>query len=127
MAVEETRTRSGWVTFAAVLVLIAGGYNLIWGYAALDKKELFHESSLIYSNLNFWGWFFIVIGALQLLSAFLLFARRPGGALLAGLGASTSAFIAFFALLANTDWAFIIIAVDVFILWAIFGHSTDFE
>jgi hypothetical protein len=127
MAVEPARTRSGWVTFAAVLILIAGGYNLIWGYAALDRKELFHEGSLIYSNLDFWGWFFIVIGALQILSALLLFARRTGGAMLAGIGASMSAFIAFFALLANTDWALVIIALDVFILWAIFGHSTDFE
>jgi len=126
MIEEEERTHSGWVTFAAVLVLIAGGYNIIWGYAALDKKELFQQSGLVYHNLNFWGWFFIVIGALQLLSAILLFARRIGGAMLAGIGASMSAFIAFFALLANTDWAFVIIALDLFILWAIFGHADDF-
>jgi hypothetical protein len=98
----------------------------VWGYAALDKKELFHESSLIYSNLNFWGWFFIVIGAVQVLSAFLLFARRPGGLVLATMGASLSAMIAFFSLLSNSDWAFAIIALDVLILWSLLAHASDF-
>ena len=71
----ESRTRSGWVTLAAVLIVIVGVYNFVWGYGALDKKELFNESSLVYSNLNFWGWVFIVIGALQILTAIV----RPSG------------------------------------------------
>ena len=127
MGIVDQRTRSGWVTLAAILVLIAGGYNIIWGYAALDKKELFDEASLIYSNLQFWGWFFIIIGALQLLTAILLFTRRPGGALLALIGASLSALIAFFSLLSNTEWAIVIIALDLFVLWSVFAHVEDFE
>ena len=106
---------------------IAGGYNIIWGYAALDKKELFDEASLLYSNLEFWGWFFIVVGAAQILTAILLFARRVGGAILAGIGASLSALVAFFALLSNTEWALAIIALDVLVLWCVFAHVDDFE
>ena len=122
----EERTHSGWVTLAAVLVLVVGGYNIIWGYAALDKKELFNPHGLIYSNLDFWGVFYIVIGALQVLSAFLLFARRPSGLVLTVMGASLNLLMAFFALLANSDWAFVIIAFDVLILWSLLAHSTDF-
>jgi hypothetical protein len=122
----EERTHSGWVTLAAVLVLVVGGYNIIWGYAALDKKELFNPHGLIYSNLDFWGVFYIVIGALQVLSAFLLFTRRPSGLVLTVMGASLNMLMAFFALLANSDWAFVIIAFDVIILWSLLAHSTDF-
>jgi hypothetical protein len=122
----DERTHSGWVTLAAVLVLVVGGYNIIWGYAALDKKELFNPHGLIYSNLDFWGVFYIVIGALQVLSAFLLFARRPSGLVLTVMGASLNLLMAFFALLANSDWAFVIIAFDVIILWSLLAHSTDF-
>ena len=125
--VEPHRSRSGWVTLSAFLVLLAGGYNLIWGYTALDKKELFNESGLIYSNLDFWGWVFIIIGALQLLTAILLFMRRPGGALWVAIGAGTSAFLAFFAMLSGTDRALVIIALDVIILWGVFAHIEDFE
>jgi hypothetical protein len=122
----EEQTHSGWVTLAAILVLVVGGYNIIWGYAALDKKELFDPHGLIYSNLDFWGVFYIVIGALQVLSAFLLFARRPSGLVLTVMGASLNLLMAFFALLANSDWAFAIIAFDVIILWSLLAHSTDF-
>jgi hypothetical protein len=115
------------VTFSAVVILIVGSFNVIWGYGALDKKELFNESSLVYSNLSFWGWSFIVIGALQVLTAFLLFVRRVGGAILAGIGAAFSAVVAFLALFGNTEWSLAILALDILIVWAIFGHMEDFE
>ena len=127
METTKTGRRSGWVTFAGVLVLIAGGFNIIWGYAALDKKELFVESRLVYSNLEFWGWFFVVVGALQILTALLLFARRVGGAMLAVVGGGVSALIAFLALLANTDWALAILALDVLVIWSVLAHIDDFE
>jgi hypothetical protein len=123
---SEEPTHSGWVTLSAILVLVVGVYNLIWGYAALDKKELFDPHGLIYSNLDFWGWFFIVVGALQLLSAFLLFFRRPGGLVLTTMGASLNLMMAFFALLSNSDWALVIIAFDVLILWSLLAHASDF-
>jgi hypothetical protein len=126
METIERRSRSGWVTFSAVLIIIVGGYNLIWGYAALDKKEFFVEGRLIYSNLNFWGWVFLIIGALQILTAILLFVRRMAGAMLAALGATFSAILAFLAFLANTDWAFLIVALDVLIIWSVFAHLEDF-
>ena len=127
MELTETEHRSGWVTFGGVLVLIAGGFNVIWGYGALDKKELFDESRLIYSNLQFWGWFFLVVGALQILTAVLLFARRTGGAILAVVGATVSALIAFLGLLGNTDWALAILTLDVLVLWCVLAHVEDFE
>jgi hypothetical protein len=123
----ENRTRSGWVTLSAVLILMAGGYNAIWGYGALGKKELFHEASLIYSNLEFWGWVFLIIGVLQILTAFLLFTRHPMGVILAAVGATTSAFIAFFSVLSNPTWSLAIIGLDLLVLWTVFAHVDDFE
>jgi hypothetical protein len=110
-----------------VLILVVGVFNVVWGFAALDKKELFVEGNLVYSNLEFWGWFFIIIGALQLLTAILLFGRRPGGAVLAVIGASVSAMMGFFSLLANSDWALAIIALDILVLWSILAHMDDFD
>jgi len=118
VAHTTARTRSGWVTFSGVLIAILGVFNVVW--------ELFNEAALVYSNLEFWGWFFIVVGALQILTAILLFTRSGFGAILAILGASVSAMIAFFALLANTDWALAILALDVIVLWSVTAHLDDF-
>jgi hypothetical protein len=126
MQPTQVRTRSGWVTFSAVLIVILGVFNLVWGYNALEKKELFNEASLVYSNLDFWGWFFLIVGVVQILTAVLLFARSSLGAIFAILGASVSAMIAFFALLANTEWALAILALDVIVLWSVLANLDDF-
>ena len=90
------------MTLSAVLIVIAGGYNVIWGWGALGKRELFDEASLFYSNLSFWGWLFLLIGVLQIVTAVLLFMRHALGVALAAVGATTSAFLAFFSLLSSS-------------------------
>jgi len=122
-----TRTRSGWVTLSAVLITLAGAYNVIWGLSALNKKELFHEESLVYSNLQFWAWLFLIVGALQLLTAVLLFMRNVVGAFMAVVGASTSAFLAIFSIVSTPGWSLVIIALDLLILWGVLSrYDEDF-
>jgi hypothetical protein len=66
------------------------------------------------------------VGVVQILTAVLLFARSSLGAIFAILGASVSAMIAFFALLANTEWALAILALDVIVLWSVLANLDDF-
>jgi hypothetical protein len=124
--VLDKKARSGWVTLSAILVTIVGAYNIVWALGALNKKQLFHESSMIYSSLSLWGWTFLIVGALQIVTAVLLFMRNPFGAWLGGIGAGTSAFIAFFTLAATPAWSLAIIAFDALILWTIFAHYDEF-
>jgi hypothetical protein len=123
----ESRTRSGWVTLSAVLITVVGAYNVLWGIGALNKKSLFRESSLLYSNLTLWGWFFLIVGVGQVVTAVLLFQRRLVGAWMAAVGAGASAFFAAFTIVATPAWAVVIIALDVLVLWLIFSHYDDFE
>jgi hypothetical protein len=37
--VEDRATRSGWVTFAGVVALVAGGYNALSGIAAVADDD----------------------------------------------------------------------------------------
>jgi hypothetical protein len=123
----ESRTRSGRVTLSAILVAVVGAYNVLWGIGALNEKSLFRESELLYSNLRLWGWFFIVVGAVQLATAVLLVQRRLLGAWAAAVGTGVSAFIAVFAIFATPTWAVLIIAIDVLVLWLIFSQYEDFQ
>ena len=45
------------------------------GFAALERKEYF-TSDIVYSNLTFWGWVFLVWGALELIAGGLILQRR---------------------------------------------------
>ena len=63
----------GWVTFAGVMLLLAGALNVIDGLWALDVSDTpaiseSAEELLWYTNsLETWGWVYTLVGALLLL------------------------------------------------------------
>ena len=50
------RSRTGWIAFAGVYLIVAGVMNGIWGLAALSDSEVLRERALAWSNLTTWGW-----------------------------------------------------------------------
>src|SRR5215211_5001648 len=93
--VGMTKTHSGWVTFAGVMLFIAGVLNVVYGIAAIgDSKFFIQDQKYILSNLNTWGWVTLIIGALQLFGAFSLWAGGLYGRFVAILAATLSAFAA---------------------------------
>jgi hypothetical protein len=58
----------GRVTFAAILLLIAGVLNVIYGIAAISEAHFFTDAGNHYvlASLNFWGWITVIIGILEL-------------------------------------------------------------
>lgn len=59
--------------FAAVLLLIAGTLNLIYGIGALDDANvLVNDTRYIFSDLNTYGWILIILAVIQLTAGFSL-------------------------------------------------------
>jgi hypothetical protein len=75
---SEYRSSSGWATFVAAYLTLTGVLNIIWGIAALSNKSYFTTGGLLWSELNTWGWVAIIVGAIQVLGAMLVAARRAG-------------------------------------------------
>ena len=73
-----SQTKSGWVWFAAIMLLLAGGLNLLHGFVALDRKQ-FVTTHLVYNNLTFWGWVFLIWGALELFAGIAILKRNLTG------------------------------------------------
>jgi hypothetical protein len=53
--------------FAAVLLLIAGVLNVIYGIAAISEAHFFTDSGthFVFSGLNTWGWITVLLGAIE--------------------------------------------------------------
>jgi hypothetical protein len=115
---------SGWWAFAGTMMLIVGGFNLIEGIAALSQKEFFNEGGLIYENLEFWGWVILIVGIVQLITCFLIFARSVAGAVIGIFLAAVSAFFAFFAIGAYPWWALTILVVDGLVIYGLTRAAT---
>jgi hypothetical protein len=71
VASDVDRSRGvGWITFATVLLGVAGIWNLIAGILAIADSRVYTENSVyVFSNLNTWGWIVLILGILQLLAA----------------------------------------------------------
>ena len=116
---------SGWWAFAGTMMLIVGGFNLIEGIAALAQKEYFNSSGLLYNNLKFWGWLMLIVGIVQLITSFLIFARSLAGAVIGIFLAAVSAFFAFLAIGAYPWWALTILVVDGLVIYGLTRAATS--
>ncbi len=126
---NSTSRHSGWVTFAAVMVVIVGLYNVLSGAAAIGESESVtaQVQEVLYSiDIKTWGWFWLIVGIAQLITGVLLFSRSPIGALLAVFGATVSATFTIFIIFVAPLWAITVLALDVGIIWIISANSEEF-
>jgi len=114
------KTYSGWVIFAAVMLLIVGVLNVIWGIAAIaDSKFFVQDQKYILSNLNAWGWITLIIGVLQLLAGFSLWSGNLYGRIMAIFFASLSALAALLSIPAYPFWSLAIFAIDIIVIYQV--------
>jgi hypothetical protein len=58
---------AGRAAFAAILLMIAGTLNVIYGIAAISGAHFYDESTrYLFSSLNTWGWITLILGVIQL-------------------------------------------------------------
>jgi len=83
---------AGRVVFAAILLLIAGTLNIIYGIGALDDANIFvNDKRFILSDLNTLGWVLIILGVIQLTGGFSLMAGNAYGRVIGIAGGSLGA------------------------------------
>jgi hypothetical protein len=96
---------AGRVVFAAVLLLIAGTLNIIYGIGALDDANIFvNDQRYILTNLNTMGWVLIVLGLIQLAGGVSLMAGNTFGRVLGIIGGSLGAIAALLSIGGNYPW-----------------------
>ena len=108
-------TTSGWVTFGAIMLLVIGVVNVIQGLTALQYDD-FLVNQIIFDNLTFWGWAFIVWGALQAVAGGMTLAGNETGVTLGITLASVSAVVWFFMIFAAPAAAVVGIGISVAIV-----------
>jgi hypothetical protein len=91
--------------FAAVLLLIVGTINIIYGIGALDDARIFlNDQRFILDDLNRLGWVLIILGAVQLTAGFSLLAGNTYGRVIGIIAGSLGAIGALFSIGGNDPW-----------------------
>jgi hypothetical protein len=116
---------SGWavggITFAAVMMGIIGVFQVIAGLAAIFEDEFFVLTANYAFDLDIsaWGWVHLLIGILLLVAAWGLYSGAAWAVVTAIVLASLSAIANFFYIPNYPFWALLIIALDVWVIWAL--------
>ena len=122
--------RSGWVTFAGIVALAAGGYNALSGIAAIadDDTVASRATEVLYGiDLTFWGWFWLIVGVAQLITGALILARNAWGLFL-GVGiALLSALMTVFVIFTFPLWAIAVLTLDFLVVYGLLTQSDEFD
>jgi hypothetical protein len=121
-----TEHRSGWVTFAGIMLVIAGILNVIYGIAAIGNSDFFvHNAHYVFSNLKTWGWVTLVVGVLQFLAALSLWQGGLYGRIVGIFAAALGAIAALLSIPAYPFWSLAVFALCVVIIHQIAAHGTE--
>ena len=109
---------AGRVAFAAVLLIVAGILNCIYGIAAIsDSKFFVNETKYVFSNLHTWGWITLVIGVVQLTGGFSLMSGNAYGRVIGIIAGSIGAIVALLSIGGATPfWSVGIFALCVIVI-----------
>jgi hypothetical protein len=127
---RETEPSSGAIgltVFAGAMMILVGSFQAIAGVVALfnDTFYVVGEKYVFQFDVTTWGWVHLLLGIVIAVAGFFLFRgavwARTVGVILAGL----SALVSFAWLPYYPFWAIAIIALDVFIIWALTAHGRD--
>jgi hypothetical protein len=111
----------GRAMFAAILLMIAGTLNIIYGIAAVSDAHFYTSAGThyVFSSLHTWGWITVILGVIQLTAGFSLVA---GGAYGRVIGITAASIGAIGALLSvGGAYPFWSLGVFAICLWVLYG------
>ena len=119
------RSGRGWITFAGILLMVAGVMDFLNGLWALDAQDTAIDALFWNDNIEAWGWFYMIVGAgLATTGAFLF--KRAGWALAAAVA------IACFGAIANLFWIFtyplasiLLITLNLLVVYGLTTYGVD--
>lgn len=117
---RQRDTGFGWVTFAGVMVTLAGILNMIWGIAAINSSGFFQSNAgYIISDLHTWGWIVLLVGVMELAAAYSIFQGGEFGRWFGIVAAGLNAVSALMSIRAYPFWGVCLFAIDVLIIYAL--------
>ena len=122
---------SGWATgfimFAGVMMIMAGSFQAFSGLVAIFENEFYVTTPnyLLQLDATSWGWIHLLLGLLVVFAGFAVLNGMVWGRVIGVTLAVLSAFANFAFIPYSPFWSTLIIAVDIFVIWALTVHGRD--
>ena len=118
---------AGRVVFAAILLMLVGTINIIYGIGALDDARIFvNDTRFILTTSTRMGWVLIILGVVQLTGGFSLIAGNTYGRVIGIIAGSLGALGALFSIGGNNPWWSLgVFALCVYVVYGIVVFGED--
>jgi hypothetical protein len=120
---------SGWIAFAGVMMVILGCLDVIWGLAAIfnDDVVVVGGTGALIFDITAWGWLQLILGAVVGLTGIGLVVGNEAARVLGIVLLALNAVLQVVWFPAAPLWAFLIIVLDVVIIFQLTVNWTEQE
>ena len=120
-------TAIGLTVFAGVMMIVLGVMQVIQGAVALFNDDFYvvGQEWVFEFDLTTWGWIHLLVGVLLAVAGFFVFQGALWARLVGIAVAAVSIVLNFMWLPYYPIWSLLIIALDVFVIWALTVHGRD--
>ena len=110
----------GWLTFAGVMLGLAGVWNFFDGILALANSKVYGVNrSYVFSDLRTWGWIVLLLGVVQMLAAFAIFAGSEWARWFGIAVAAVNAIAQLSFVPVYPVWGLLMFSVDVLVIYGL--------
>jgi hypothetical protein len=119
----------GLILFAAVMMFVGGGFQAIAGLAAIFENEFYTVTPnyVLEFDVSAWGWIHLLLGVIVVFAGYGLLSGQTWARVVGIVLASVSALVNFAFIPYYPFWSLTIIALDVFIIWALATQARAFR
>jgi hypothetical protein len=124
---QTTSWAVGFILFAAIMMIMTGFFQLLAGLVAIFENEFYVATRNYVFELDAttWGWIHLLVGLLVAFAGWSLMSGRTWARAVAITLAVLSAIANFLFIPYYPFWSLLIIALDVFVIWAIVAHGGE--
>ncbi len=124
---EPSNWAIGWITFAAMMMVMMGIWWIISGLVAIFNSEFYVVKTrwIFAFDISTWGWIHLLFGVIILLAGFFLFKGAVWTRTVGIVIAVIAGILAFMWLPYYPFWAILFIVISVVIIWALTVHGRD--
>ncbi|HET6672065.1 MAG TPA: hypothetical protein VFG92_01710 [Agromyces sp.] len=131
---SEVQARTGWVGwvfFAAIILIVAGVIDVIYGLVAVLGPDsayfLVPSGSLILFDVSGWGWWHLILGVALVLVGIALMTGATWARVVAIILAALNGINQLFLLPVQPWWSLIVLALDVLVIYALAVHGRELK
>jgi hypothetical protein len=117
----------GWVTFAAVMLLLLGCTNTVEGVAAVTGSDFFvTRAHYLFGDLSSWGWVIWIIGVAQGLTGVGVLLKNQSARWLGVAFAFFNALAQMLMIQAYPFWSLALLSLDILVMYGlvVYGGRT---